>query len=1236
MYVQTSLSASSPMPVCMAQVERREIAQSEPTTSLDSPVNLFHGAKSQQITAMSLQSDVFEPSVILGILKGLENSASAKETFEKNWKASVKKRIESWKKHKDNKSVPAFQLDWEAHIVEYVDYLHSRLAVHGNSSTSAKKIPRILHKSIPLLGPRFSPPTFLHYMRRDITPAIHPEYAYMKPLTVVHPVFFPILAQCPQCESSSEIRWDGWNGTGGRSVHGVRFNERTIGYQLRCKNCKTAAENATRTSSDSPDIGYCFATTNYEFWEKWEHWRIPRNIPIFRQRTAVTHELFDLIIELRLSSTAGGLEEHLKQLHLLEHKQRMLEYLSYFESARPNPFMRNNLQHFSPPINEEGYGDSFISNDLIKHLYLDFIAKVRQTESIEYCKTRTDNTFKSGGKATLVGKDGQRSNPLKGGILSAINEEGEGVAWRFCSSNSPAETRELLQGLGKRHEYLGLPKPSAVIVDNCCQVQRYVREGLGPDTAVVLDVYHFMMRYSTVIFNGTKNPHRAEVLVDIRDAIIKTPAIKNVPATYWTQPEQEANIIKAYDKWLKHGGIWTAASGKVHSDQLEHVRRGCLSRPREDIAMDGSRIEGSHKAWNSLQRAQPSGIEVYAGLAHDFFLRRNIRVGSSRIKNKRQINSSDFVASTHSSHHVQLVNHIAKLFNSLYEKEPTTSKNKLHKYPTLPSVPVDEMIGLVRSEHTLTFGGLISIKEEVPESETNILLDDLDSQIAEIDQARFNKMLGIDERLLSIQLGKPEVSITTTSSVSVSAVKTLSSATNPPTMALASASTLTPKPASSLVAPSSLKRKECAPHIATNSWASDIRSTDNLPNSKRRRHMALPGSSGVLELDSDDSTPEPDIASSNSMDAIDCEPLHTVKASDACISLPNNPSTNTPTLNTFFKIQSQKPSNTPPVQPAAQASSSKTTLSLEMLQRPLPKPTKFLTRSQVLFSIGTSVDPQELRIAEGDEFFLFMDMRAEFQWISYAMTGSKWAAATNVYNKRLDDLGKKKNLRFIKKNPRALVDKLNEVEAQINNRIIKENYRSQNGSESFWLKHCHSVAGFSKTESADELSQKKRKPAVCKRCKVIMYLKDGKPEDNHKRGVCADGVASVPKPCEIPEWAKYGDHADFIHPAWPQPEDLFSKGKYFHAAKFLFAVRNLYEKVLETTERSSGAPDQAGADYLSVEDRAFARMLKARTRLMDGHAYFLLYDLELIGGSYESLLSDSETEGLRYLRIDCL
>ncbi|KAF8969039.1 hypothetical protein BDZ97DRAFT_1754967 [Flammula alnicola] len=181
----------------------------------------------------------------------------------------------------------------------------------------------------------------------------------------------------------------------------------------------------------------------------------------------------------------------------------MLEYLSYFKSARQNPFKRNNLLNFSSPTDENGYNDFFLMNDLITNIYLDFIARVRQSELVEYCKIRTaksislDNTFKSAGKAALVQKDGQRQNPMKGSVLSAINEEGEGLTWTYCMSASPVETRELLQDISKCHDVMGVARPSAVIVDNCCQVRRYVIEGLGNDTSVLLDVYHFIIWFVT-------------------------------------------------------------------------------------------------------------------------------------------------------------------------------------------------------------------------------------------------------------------------------------------------------------------------------------------------------------------------------------------------------------------------------------------------------------------------------------------------------------------------------------------------------------------------------------------------------------------------------------------------------------------------------------------------------------------------------------------------------------------
>ena len=132
--------------------------------------------------------------------------------------------------------------------------------------------------------------------------------------------------------------------------------------------------------------------------------------------------------------------------------------------------------------------------------------------------------------------------------------------------------------------------------------------------------------------------------------------------------------------------------------------------------------------------------------------------------------------------------------------------------------------------------------------------------------------------------------------------------------------------------------------------------------------------------------------------------------------------------------------STHPPQKQAQSPS----VSLEMLRRPLKLPLvvqkKGLTRSQLLFSVGTSIDARALKITGDDEFYLFMDMRAEFQWTSFGMTAMKWASATQIYNTRLEALGKEKHFQVIPKSPRALADKLNEIEPKIIERIRQKNY----------------------------------------------------------------------------------------------------------------------------------------------------------------------------------------------------
>lgn len=271
-------------------------------------------------------------------------------------------------------------------------------------------------------------------------------------------------------------------------------------------------------------------------------------------------------------------------------------------------------------------------------------------------------------------------------------------------------------------------------------------------------------------------------------------------------------------------------------------------RPREDISMDGSRIEGSHKAWNSLQRAQPSGIETYELLAFDAFHRRNLRIGTSRVQNGRSVNFSAFISSAQSSHHVDLVNHTAKLFNELYEKEPLVSKKKLTVLPTLPRVDVKEMFGLVESSHSVTFGGFIEAKAEPSDQDLdNALFEEIDAAAeSEVDQMRLIESLDVNESQLSVMMARSTISSSSSSaSRTVGAVPFADSLSPALKMSLASTSTANVQ---------SKKRKEQADGTSDKPGYID----DSTPDPKRKR-FAGPPSPDTLALGySSILSPEPD------------------------------------------------------------------------------------------------------------------------------------------------------------------------------------------------------------------------------------------------------------------------------------------------------------------------------------------------------------------------------------------
>ncbi|TFK78045.1 hypothetical protein K466DRAFT_607378 [Polyporus arcularius HHB13444] len=249
-----------------------------------------------------------------------------------------------------------------------------------------------------------------------------------------------------------------------------------------------------------------------------------------------------------------------------------------------------------------------------------------------------------------------------------------------------------------------------------------------------------------------------------------------------------------------------------------------------------------------------------------------------------------------------------------------------------------------------------------------------------------------------------------------------------------------------------------------------------------------------------------------------------------------------------------------------------------------------------------------------------MDLRAQHKWTSFGMTSRMWVSATAAYNTLLATRCQAQGLPDpILKHPRALVEKLGEVETMIVRRVATKDFKSKSGgSEDFWRRHC-GVISLVKIDPGTTSEKNLRKLPMCARCKQMKYLGGTGSAANHRRDYCSDGVRCSNK-------LKAG--TDII-PDWPQPPGIFTSGSKFHAIEFLKALRDLHEKTVNNDSSNV---------VIDLEGLAFAKMFQTRTIKADDSAggmyLFRLFDnLEMIPALPELVVNYNN---LKYLRLDCL
>ncbi|EGO24993.1 hypothetical protein SERLADRAFT_438585 [Serpula lacrymans var. lacrymans S7.9] len=563
----------------------------------------------------------------------------------------------------------------------------------------------------------------------------------------------------------------------------------------------------------------------------------------------MTRDLFDLIIELRPSTTSAGLAEN------------------------------------------------------FKYVYLEVSKRSRQAESSEYLRTLSgvcislDNTFKAAGKATVADKQKTRTKFMRGGMLTAINEDNEILFWRLCQTQANTEMEELLEGLKSRYEKLDQPLPQMVIVDNCCHVRSAVNKAM-PDAQVGLDVFHFIMRYLAAILNGTRNPQCLAVAHDISKAILSSRASGNgESAKYQTKEEQEVQLQTMFEKWAEKGGVWSAAASKVHADHL-------------------------------------------------------------------------------------------------LSTEPTHSNNsqELKARPFLSSINTKESFGLGPSNHSSIFGGLIEVKTEANFDEQDLSLDQLDLD-AEIEPTSILQCLDIDPNLLTV----PQITLGKYPFHHDCEMMAITEPT-----ALANSSQSGP-----------LKRK-----VPFYDLTEDLGPLAGALEGPLQKKSCIP-------------TAQETTANTLSTSATNAPSTPATNASS--IQAKGTPSTSN-IISMFFAPGSKTVAPKCP-------SDKHTSQNLMAAFSPLADPNlNGLSRFQRIFSILTGIDPRSLTLNSSAKFFLFMDMRLQNKWALFSMTSQKWVLATADYNSRLEKLPKSGGSPAVMKNPRALFDKLGEIETKIVKRIKSNNF----------------------------------------------------------------------------------------------------------------------------------------------------------------------------------------------------
>ncbi|TFY74409.1 hypothetical protein EWM64_g9603 [Hericium alpestre] len=138
----------------------------------------------------------FDPPIVRALIRNTLPSDKHRAVFDEDWESAVVSKKKAWRKHRKESTYNEDQLEWEANVIKYVDYVNRLTAAMEEKPAS------FLPDRLPLYGLTFLPPTYCDLLKRQKDAVMMPNTTYLQPLNVVHPFYFTNLGMCPACDST--------------------------------------------------------------------------------------------------------------------------------------------------------------------------------------------------------------------------------------------------------------------------------------------------------------------------------------------------------------------------------------------------------------------------------------------------------------------------------------------------------------------------------------------------------------------------------------------------------------------------------------------------------------------------------------------------------------------------------------------------------------------------------------------------------------------------------------------------------------------------------------------------------------------------------------------------------------------------------------------------------------------------------------------------------------------------